>query len=528
MPAIAEEPKQEKPLPSFAELQAAGAVIGEVRIINDNIFDLDDPKESNFLFRLANKLHVPTNKSVIRRSLLFKNGDTLSVQKIEESERLLRANRYIYDVDIHPTAYHDGLVDIEVVTRDTWTLQPGFQYSRSGGTNSTGLTLSDANFLGTGTAVGYSKTSDVDRRGNAFSLSQKHVFGGWTALDLSVANYSDGNRKSVSFGQPFYALDTRWAAGASALHDERIDSIYSAGNIVGQYRHHVDDGEVFAGWSNGLVDGWTRRYSVGLSYQADSYPSDPALTAPPGVPADQTLVSPFLRYEVTEDEYEMVRNRDKIQRPEFFALGFNSRVQVGRALSSLGSTRDLWTYSAAASDGKHVQRGNDLLGSASFSGQYGDGTGERELLSGSVRYFVPHFKRAVFYASASADIVRNPQINDLLLLGGDNGLRGYPLRYQSGEQRALLTIEERLYTDWYIFRLFRVGGAVFYDVGRAWGGPFQNEINPNWLSDVGFGLRILSDRASFGNVLHIDIAFPLNPDPSIKSRQFLVKTYLNF
>ena len=235
-----------------------------------------------------------------------------------------------------------------------------------------------------------------------------------------------------------------------------------------------------------------------------------------------------MRYELIEDDYEKVKNRDQIQRPEFFALGFHSSVQVGRALTSLGSTRELWTYSATASDGMHVQRGNDLLGSATLSGQYGDGRGEREFLGGSVRYFVPHFKRAVFYAAASADTVWNPEVADLLTLGGDNGLRGYPLRYQTGEHRALLTVEERVYTDWYPFRLFRVGGAVFYDIGRAWGGPLQNPVNPGWLSDVGIGLRILNDRASFGNVLHIDVSFPLNPDPSIKSVQYLVKSYVNF
>ena len=32
-------------------------------------------------------------------------------------------------------------------------------------------------------------------------------------------------------------------------------------------------------------------------------------------------------------------------------------------------------------------------------------------------------------------------------LGGDTGLRGYPLRYQNGNQRALFTVEERLYTN---------------------------------------------------------------------------------
>ena len=53
--------------------------------------------------------------------------------------------------------------------------------------------------------------------------------------------------------------------------------------------------------------------------------------------------------------------------------------------------------------------------------------------------------------------------------------------------------------------------------------------NPGWLSNVGFGLRILSARASFGNVLHLDLAFPLhNTDPGIKSAQFLVTTSKTF
>src|SRR5579859_5837762 len=89
LPAGSQETAVEKPLPTFEELEAEGAVIGDVRIINGNIFDLDNPKENNFLFRLANKLHIRTRTDVIERDLLFRSGDRVSAQKIEESERLL-------------------------------------------------------------------------------------------------------------------------------------------------------------------------------------------------------------------------------------------------------------------------------------------------------------------------------------------------------------------------------------------------------------------------------------------------------
>src|SRR6266849_4814644 len=153
-PVSAQEPAAEPKIPSFAELEAAGAVIGEIRIENRNIFDLEDPKENGVLYRAANFLHIQTRASVIRRQLLFKPGERVSVRLIEETERLMRSNRILYDISIAPVAYHDGAVDIEVRTRDTWTLEPGVSASRQGGTTRRGATLRDTNVLGTGVLAG--------------------------------------------------------------------------------------------------------------------------------------------------------------------------------------------------------------------------------------------------------------------------------------------------------------------------------------------------------------------------------------
>jgi hemolysin activation/secretion protein len=115
-----------------------------------------------------------------------------------------------------------------------------------------------------------------------------------------------------------------------------------------------------------------------------------------------------------------------------------------------------------------------------------------------------------------------------LTLGGDNGLRGYPLRYQAGTSRALLTLEQRYYTKWYPFRLFHVGAAAFVDVGRTWGTDVTGAGSLGWLRDLGVGLRLGSSRSSFGNVVHIDVAFPLDGDDDIDSVQLLVTTKASF
>jgi len=144
------------------------------------------------------------------------------------------------------------------------------------------------------------------------------------------------------------------------------------------------------------------------------------------------------------------------------------------------------------------------------------------------RYYLQQDRRWLFYAAVSGAMLTNPDVLDMLLLGGDNGLRGYPLRYQAGDKRALLTLEERLYTNAFVWNLFRVGAAAFVDVGRAWGGPHVNAGNPGWLADAGIGLRISSVRVSTKDVLHIDIAFPFSTTPDIKKVQVLVKGKTSF
>lgn len=516
------------PTLTFAELEAAGARIGEVRVVTGEIFDTSDPKEDKLLFRWANALHIKTQPGVIERALLFKSGEPLSVALIDETERLLRRNHYLHDVQIRPAAYRDGVVDIEVLTRDTWSLDPGFSAGRSGGANSSGIRLKEYNLLGTGTALSYGHSKNVDRSSNEFQFSSDRAFGTWTSLNYSIAKNSDGRRDAASVARPFYALDARWAAGVSASRDDRIDAVYDAGNVVSEYRHRQRLAEVFGGWSQGRVDTWVQRYSVGVGLVDDLYALEPGRVTPVELPPDEKLVAPFVRYELIEDRYEKLQNRNLMARPEFFALGLAAKVQLGWASTGLGSTRDTLLYSGSISRGFEPGPAHTLIASASIAGQYSAQQVRRQRLGAQVQYYVPQGKHWLFYASASADTLTNPNPAETLLLGGDSGLRGYPLRYQSGQRRALFTAEERVFTDAYVWRLFRVGGAAFFDAGRAWGGNAMNTVNPGWLSNAGFGLRIVSVRAAFSNVLHVDVAFPLNATPDIKKVQFLVKTKASF
>jgi outer membrane protein assembly factor BamA len=447
---------------------------------------------------------------------------------IEETERLLRGTRYLYDVQIRPVAYQDGVVDIEVLTRDSWSLIPGVSVSRSGGENSSGIRLREYNFLGTGTTLGISHSSDVDRSSNQLLLSNDRVFGTWTAMNLSLARNSDGYRYVASAVRPFHSLDARWAAGGAAVKDSRIEAVYNAGNVVSEYRHRQEQAEVFGGWSPGRIDGWVQRYSIGLSLLDNAYELEPGRVAPPALNQDERLIGPFVRYELIEDRYAKVINRDMIGTPEFFLLGLSSRLQLGWASTSLGSSQDALLYQATVSRGFEPSPGDTLLASAALAGRYTGGRVSKQRFGVEGKYYVQQGKRWLFYAAASGDLLTHPDVLDTLLLGGDNGLRGYPLRYQAGNKRALFTLEERLYSNLFVWNLFRVGSAVFVDVGRAWDGPHVNAANPGWLADAGIGLRISSVRVSTKDVLHIDLAFPINAPADIEKVQLLIKGKTSF
>lgn len=528
LPAAAEPPAALAALPSFRELEAAGARIGRIVIRNENVFDTRDPEEDNALFRAANLIHIQTREGVVRRALLFKSGEPLSAALIEETERSLRSARFLYDVRLRPIAVQDNVVDIEVMTRDSWSLNLGLSFGRSGGSSASNYGLSEYNLLGTGTALSFARTSDVDRSGREFGISNDRVFGNWISAGYRQSINDDGRSEGASVVRPFYSLDARWSAGASWTRNDRVESIYRGGEIVSRYRHDETRAEVFAGFSRGRVEGIVQRHAVGLRQVEQRYALQPGTVPPQQIPGDETQVMPFYRYELIEDRYERLFNRNQLGRPEFFPLGWNTIVDVGFAAATLGSTRNEWVVSANASRGFTLGSRQTLMASAYLTGRYADGGADRVQTGFSTQYYLPQSGRWLFYASAAADTLVSPGPTDMLLLGGDNGLRGYPLRYQAGEHRALFTLEERLYTDIFIWRLFRLGAAAYADVGRAWSGPHVNLNDPGWLANVGVGLRIFNVRSAFSNVLHVDVAMPISPVADVKRVQYLLKTRTSF
>jgi outer membrane protein assembly factor BamA len=506
-----------------------GAVIGEIRVVTRNIFSpKQNPGEDKWLFRLANRVHRTTRPGVVESQLLFETGDPYSPELIVESERLLRKNSYLYDAQIRPVLREDGKVDIEVTTRDVWTLEGGGSFSRAGGENTTSFNLTDSNFLGTGKDLTVSRIGTVDRTSDLLRYQDPNVMGSRARLFLSVADNSDGGRERLELERPFYSLDSRWAAGLRVFHDDRIDRIFKAGFADSGFRHEQDFVEAYGGLSPGLRNGVANRFRAGFTFSREVFELEPILFPKAFVPENRTLAYPWIGFDSVQDRFVVERDLNQIQRAEDLNLGRQIHARLGYSSTALGADEDQWIAEAGTSAGWRPGPGQLLLASVGGSTRWADGEAENLLVSGNVRWYMRTFGKHLLFASLSGDIAKNLDHEDQLLLGGDSGLRGYPLRFQTGDRRALFTIEHRFFSDREIFHLATVGAAVFFDVGEAWFEEVKTSQERQLLKDVGVGLRLGSIRSSRGAVVHLDAAFPLDGDDSIDRVQWLVSTRESF
>lgn len=515
-------------IPSAAELEARGAIIGKIIFDKKNVFDTTQPGENKSLFRLANRLHIITRDSVIEQQLLFRPGDKYSKRLLEESERLLRRNSYFFDVKITPVRFANGVVDVRIWTRDLWTLTPGFSVSRSGGENRSRVSISERNLVGTGITLKLSYTDDVDRSSTSFEYLDRNLGKSWTTAFVKVVDSSDGDTVQASLIRPFYALDARWSAGTVFLDDERIETFYQLGNRVADYTAETNSFRAFAGWSAGLSGGWVQRWTSGIVFDDSVFSPVIDGDLPTLLPDDRRLNYPFIRYEVVEDQFQTTSNRDQIGRTEDFFMGTSFSANLGWADEGFGSDRDSLLYSFSARRGFGAIEKKALTLSSILRGRIDDGKSVNSQLGIVARYYNQISDKRLFFTTVEGSIGNNLDLDNLVELGGDTGLRGYPLRYQTGDSKIIVTAEQRYFTDWYPFKLFRVGGAMFFDVGRTWGVNPVGEPSLGWLKDVGFGLRLGSTRASGRDVIHIDVAFPLDGDPSIDSVQLIIESKRSF
>ena len=505
---------------AFSEL--SGRVIENVFVEAEDVFDIKNEEEDNWLFDIANRLHVDTRPRTITTQLLLAPGDKLSLQKLQESERILRGNAYLFDASITPVEKQNGSVDLLVKTRDNWTLFPEFSFSRAGGESESSFGIEEKNLLGTGTSLNVRREKDDDRTSSVFEFSGRSIGEHRLRARYGFANLSDGETQRISVQRPFFSLDTLWAGGASAFLDDRIESLYSRGQRAARYRKDQQLTTGFVGRSDGLQDGVAQRWITG--YVADENIFDPVVQDDLAlvVPQNRRLNYPFLRYQQIEDKFQETTNLNQIGRTEDLSLGAEYQFTLGYASEAFGSDRNAWIFGAQYQKGYGSPDNTLVVIGNSISGRIESGSLRNTMFNSQVELYRRRGEKQLFYAAASLVRGKNLDLDNYSSLGGETGLRGYPMDFLNAEKTLLMNLEYRFYTDYYPFRLFRVGAAVFFDAARGWGADTLGRNADDVLSNVGFGLRFASMRSSSNRVFHFDVAFPTSGGSELDTMQFQI------
>ncbi|MEX0942692.1 MAG: hypothetical protein WD002_09120 [Pseudomonadales bacterium] len=506
--------------------------IGEILYTRLPIFDESNPRENNAVFRWANRFHILTQEKTVRRDLLFRSQDPYEPRLLSESARLLRRRGHLYDAAVRPVRLCGDELDIEVITRDVWSFTPEISFDRSGGESTHRIGIAEGNLFGTGRELSFATTKDTDRSSNRFVYTDDNVGGGWLRTRLLYENSDDGYHQYGLIQLPFYSLDTTHAWRFSLDKLKQEESQYFRGDEISAVRHEVEESILSYGWSRGLVNGKTQRWQVGHIFRDDHFSSATSLPAPGEFPIDKTLSYPFVSFTEIEDNYTTSFNLDQIHRTEDLHLGHTFTITLGYAATNLGSDQDRLIASGAFRDTLDYDDKSLLQHNISWQGLWNFDTSKSEDVQASyfIRYFHSQTTHRSFYSSFSATWTHNLNSNNQIILGGLTGARAFDNRFQTGDRKMLLTLEERQYTDVHFLNLIRLGFAAFLDIGRAWEPGADDGIDDDWLADIGIGIRLASSKANVGKIIHIDFAFPITNrnDPGVDSLQVAINIKNSF
>jgi hypothetical protein len=525
----------EAPATSAAVLCPDGA-ISQIFIDNNSVFAVGDPEldpRFNWAYRLANRLHIRTRESVIRRELVIREGDCYNPDQLEDSERILRSAPYIADADVFAVRQADGTYHVIVETRDEWStrLEPQLE---SGGAALTGLELREDNLLGRGQRVSAFIRESQGQRVYGATYGTGQLFGTQLDGELSLARTPVGIAVVERVTWPFRGEGGRWAFRQQFEHLERNFEYFVADPFDGglERRFFPEERTTF---DVGTVLRLGRRgnltlFGVALAGEIIAYPDDtlraddrenpiPSWMLPGGgvVPGLDSISNVRAVFLLGKRNVFFVRRRalDAVRGAEDVRLGFDAEIGIGRSLPTFSDDDDL-----AVELG--VSAASDLPGGVLAGTRFvlegkrdvGDDSREWRDIFGQLdawAYWRPgEESRHTFVASIRAAGGWQTTVPFQLTLGHRSGLRGYPRHIYAGERRAVATVEHRAYLGWPYPRLFDVGTAVFIDAGRTWNGgdPF-GEDSPIQVA-AGAGLRIAFPPGS-RQTYRLDLAFPVSP-----------------
>lgn len=512
--------------------------IASITIANHSIFDADNPDHPGALrlvYRVANAIHPRTRASVIRRDLLFRQGDCYDPTLVAESERLLRDNQFLASARIIHHEREDGDHDLVVETRDEWSARLDIRASLNDGLQFNGASLRESNFLGTGQTIELFYLDYDANRDYGMGFHTHQLAGSRWHLGTALGNTRVGPLAYQTLAYPFREETGRWAAREEYRQDHRyFDFLIDEG---GTERHLLLPTRTRA-FDLAAIHRFGRpgsHFTLGaaVTYTDISFPGgtdavefihgddfdDPQ-------PADSLWLRPLLRQARPQRSLRTLlllgqrriawtkrQGFDTLRGEQDIRLGTELGLALGRSLTAEHTPHHLFTaldlYAGHGTESLLLT--GRLRGDArrylnqESEPRWNDIFAETEFLA----YWKPRpAGRQTLVLRATATGGWQTRSPFQLILGGDLGVRGYPRERFPGGRRLVFSLEDRITFDGPFRDLMDLGATAFLDVGRIWPGDAPYGIDSGWRASAGIGLR--NALPSGGRrTYRIDLALPI-------------------
>jgi hypothetical protein len=526
-----------------------GKRIAWIRIASDDVFVKDE------VWPLwLNWFHATTREHVVRRELLFQEGEPFDNARIEETMRNLRGMGLFALVRIVAVKIDDpNAVGIVVHTRDLWSLRLETGFNASTLVDQFTARLIERNFLGRNQALGASFNLLPRTFAVAEEYAARRVLGSTVRVEQSAGvifnrerREAEGSSWLLRVSEPYYYLRQRWAWSSvfsystqaiRRLQQKRIiafppESEDADGPYAQRAWRQQDATAAAAGYfrlgeavKNTFGLGWDFRYR-------DSRRNRETMLVPEleeyfetrVIPRQRRESGPTLSYDLFTPRYVTFENLTTFGQSENVRVGPTFTLLTRVPLEAFGSNTNSWVVDAQA--GFSAAPGGFLLDAK----VQGVGRLERERwvdqrFNAVARGASPVlFKAFRVVARVGLELRRNDTVNTYVTLGSSNGLRGYKSQelLTIGGNRLLANFELRS-VPFLAWEAVHIGGVVFYDVGSVYNERASFALH----HAVGLGLRVLFPQLN-RTPFSFDGASPLDPPfrfvPTIKDGQVVPLT----
>jgi hypothetical protein len=493
-----------------------GKIVEDISVVRLDVIGADDPWP-DFL----NAFHRTTLESVVQREVLVAKGGPFLGQVAGETERNLRRLGIFAVVRVVPfEGSAPDRVGLLVLTKDLWSLRLNWGFNAGGGTlQLLEVQLVENNLLGRNKGLGVQTALRLDSLTLAQTYVDERLFGRKLRLAESAAlvlnrasGRPEGTLGRVVFERPLYTLRDPWSFSADVAWRAQPARIYRGSQVwmlpypdaqspLGEvpFAYRAQELGAAASALRSLGDRFKTELSAGLGAYTHRYRpgADADLSAEQAswleqnrLPHDEDAVFVSAALRSYQARYAVLRDLRTFALSEDTQLGHDALLRV-RAAPALFPSLARFLEVKAAARYRLVLAGDLLSLSAAAAvrfvpGARGTGTSgpfvnrraAAQVLNATPPLLgIARLVARVSWETSTADLDRR-----VLLLGGDNGLRGASAGLLEGTQRLLVNIELR--TRALELSTVHVGAALFWDAGTTAGRGAT-------VQSVGAGLRIL-------------------------------------